>query len=681
GTVAVGGRAEVVVTGTGLDTEIGRITKLVLYVEEEETPLQKQLRHFAKLLGLGILALASFVFIFGVARGFDAATMFKISVAIAVSAVPEGLVVGVTVILAIGMQRILKQRALVRRLIAAETLGSVSIICTDKTGTLTTGEMAIDEVRIDGKKVAIDEKGNKALDALRRAVLLTNAAVFEKDPKTGEERISGSPTEIALANYTLDYEDALRRPKDRLLAEVPFDSALKFSARLYTSDKQANLFAMGAPEVMVDRVDISDRKRKELEKTYDEMTKHGLRVLMIAWAKDVKPKEELDEEDVKDLKVLGFVGLRDPLRKEAAESIRQAKLAGLRPVMITGDHPETARVIAAMAGLDVTRGGVITGRELDDMDDEELVSRIEQIHVFARVMPKHKIRIVRAWQRRGRSVAMTGDGVNDAPAIKAADIGIALGSGTEVAKETADMVLLDNNFKTIVMAVREGRIIFDNIRKLIVYLLSDSFSEIILVLGAVLLGLPLPLLPAQILWINLITDGFPSVALTFEPGEKGVMRDKPRKKGERILNQEMMVLIFIIGILTDAVLFLIFFYLLEREVDIEEIRTFLFVALGADSLFYVFAVRKFRSSVFTSNPFENKYLVVGVLLGFALLFAPLIITPLRELFQFTSLTAIEWVVIIGLGFMQLLLIEVVKEIYNRRRFKKSGALSLKGKTV
>ncbi|MFH1712542.1 MAG: HAD-IC family P-type ATPase [Patescibacteria group bacterium] len=681
GTVAVHGRAEVIVTGTALETEIGRITKLVIDVKDEDTPLQRQLKVLARILGIWILVIAVGVYIFGIFRGHEAVEMFKVAVAIAVSAVPEGLVVGVTVILAIGMQRILKRQALVRRLIAAETLGSVSVICADKTGTLTTGIMSVDEVRLNGRKIDANADNDQSLDLLRRVVLLANAADFEIDPKTGEQKIIGSPTETALARYTQSYSGPLRFDDDRLLSEIPFDSEIKFAARLYDTRNGIMIFAIGAPDVLIEHTDLSEKKRQDLEHVYQDMTKDGLRVLMVAQAKQEKRPSDFSLQDVKDLEVLGFIGLRDPLRQEAAAAIKEAREAGMIPVMITGDHPETARVIAQKAGLNIENNGIVTGAELDDMDDETLLAKVDSIYVYARVMPGHKLRIIKAWQRRGQTVAMTGDGVNDAPALKAADIGIALGSGTEVAKETAEIVLLDNNFKTIVSAVREGRIIFDNIRKLVVYLLSDSFSEIILVVGALLFSFPLPILPAQILWINLITDGFPSVALTFEPGEKGVMKDKPRKEGERIINTEMKVLIFIVAIFTDLLLFTIFFYLLGRGVSIEEVRTFVFVALGVDSLFYVFAIRKFRSSVFRSNPFENKFLIGGVLLGFALQFAPLVIVPLRELFQFTTLTPLEWVVIIALAFVQLLLIEVVKEFYNYHRFKDGKTLSVEAKAV
>ncbi|MFH1632184.1 MAG: HAD-IC family P-type ATPase [bacterium] len=667
GTVVVSGKAEAVIVGTGINTELGRISELVRGVEDEKTPLQHQLAVFSRVLGIAILVLATIVFVAGVLRGLEAVEMFKVAVAIAVSAVPEGLVVAVTVVLAIGMQRILKQKALVRRLVAAETLGSVSVICTDKTGTLTTGQMEVVEVRIDSEP----EKIGKELTVGQKELLmaLSNTSSVVTSNNADEKTLVGSPTEVAIMKFVLAHTFVPEFLESDELADMPFDSRIKFSARLFKDGNKARLFVVGAPEALLSKTDVTDSERKKLLDAFNNMTNRGLRVLMAAEAVSLDKTDEIDESDVVDLKPLGFVGLRDPLRKEAARTIAQARDAGLIPVMITGDHPETARLIARQAGLPAGPENVITGVELDELNDEELYERIESISVFARVVPRHKLRIVRAWQHRGHPVAMVGDGVNDAPAMKAADIGVAVGSGTEVAKETADMILLDNNFSTIVRAIKEGRIIFENIRKMIVYLLSDSFSEVVLVLGALIIGLPLPILPAQILWINLITDGFPNLALTFEPGEKGIMKEPPRKKDEKILNGEMKVLIFLIGILTDVALFGIYFYLLDRGFNIDEIRTFIFAALGIDSLIYVFAVRQLRTSVFRSNPFANKFLVGGVALGFLLLLAPLTIAPLMSLFNFTSLTFVEWMALVGIALAELLLIEIVKEIYNvsRRR--------------
>jgi P-type Ca2+ transporter type 2C len=658
GTIASSGRAEAVVVATGMQTQIGHISQLVSDVEDEKTPLQRQLTVFANIMGITVLVIGILIFALGVAKGFSVASMFKVAVALAVAAVPEGLIVALTVILAVGMQRILKRHALVRKLVASETLGSVSVICMDKTGTLTTGVMEVDEISINGEFVDISNK--HITDSVREAMRFTSAVVMEKNEK-GEAIMSGSPTEMAIARYLSEVDD--NHEISRTVAEIPFDSRNKFAARIVEKDGKEVLYVLGAPEIVLKRCDLSDSKRSELQKTIESMAARGQRVLMAARRDAVSKDQAFGIDRVIDLAPVGLVGMRDPLRKEAKEAIRIARQAGLHPVMITGDHPQTARIIASEAGLLKESSRVLTGAELDDLSDDDLFAIVENVDVYARVMPMHKLRIIQAWQRKGESVAMTGDGVNDAPAIKAADIGIAFGSGTEVTKETADMVLLKNNFETIVAAIKEGRIIFDNIRKVVVYLVADSFSEVILILGALIFSLPLPILPAQILWINLITDGFPSIALTFEPGEKGIMKESPRKRSEKILNNEMLSIIVIVGLVTDLLLFAVFFYLLHLDFEIERIRTFIFLKLGMDSLFYVFAIRTFRSSIFQTNPFKNKFLIASVGVGFILQFAPIIIPPLRRLFEFTTLSLMEWVSVFLLALLNLFLIEIVKHFF------------------
>ena len=662
GTVIVAGRCEMIVTSTGVETQIGKITLLVAGVEETKTPLQEQMGHFARWLGAAVLFITLIVFAAGLIRGFELLEMIRVSVALAVSAIPEGLVVALTVILAIGMQRILKKRALVRRLVAAETLGSVSVICMDKTGTLTTGEMAIVE--------ACDSSGSFS-DKVDAFMDLSAALWSTKDVFVDEvdnESFSGSPTEVAIVKALWEDREKYELQKCQVISEIPFNSKYKYKARVCSFGDRKEFYVVGAPEILLERLDATDAQLKEYHLWLTQMIQKGLRVLLVAKQKQFSG-DQIDHEQIHDLSFIGFVGLSDPLRASARETIAKAKLAGLLPVMITGDHPDTAFYIAKEAGLIESEDQILTGAELDELDDVAFDSELEKIVVYARVLPRHKLRIVNAWKSKGMSVAMVGDGVNDAPAVKAADIGIALGSGTEVAKETADMDLLDNHFGTIVSAIEQGRAIFENIRKMVVYLLADSFSEIILIFGAIIFGLPLPILPAQILWINLVTDGFPSIALTFEKAEDGIMQEPPRKKHEPILNKEMKIIIFIIGIISDLILFAIYFYLLGQEMDIDHIRTFIFVALGINSLFYVFAVRKFRTSVFHSNPFENMWLVFGIFVGFLFLLVPMLVPILREWFALTPLTLLEWFVLIGIAFLQLLLIELVKMVFNRKKIK------------
>lgn len=663
GTSVVRGSAEAVVIATGAKTQIGMITTLVADVKDEKTPLQLQLRAFARLLGFVVLVAAVIVLFIGLAKGVAFEEMFYLAVALAVAAVPEGLIVALTVVLAIGMQRILKRKALVRKLVAAETLGSVSVICMDKTGTLTTGEMQVVEIQTaDGVQDILDE--SNALQSLRKAILAVNAVVEQHID--GKQRITGSPTDVALHAYVTSF------PVPDLgesVAEIPFDSSYKYVAHSYKEAARQYLYVAGAPEVILQRADVSDTDRASWQKTIDSMATSGLRTILFAQKEHHLSHASLIDDMIEDVQIVGIVGLKDPPRKEASETVHRAKRAGLRPIMITGDHPNTAITIAREVGLDATHDKVLTGVALDELSDDALRKRVLQTAVYARVMPRHKLRVVHAWQSLGASVAMTGDGVNDAPAIKAADIGIALGSGTEVTKGTADIVLLDNNFATIISAIREGRILFDNMRKMIVYLLSDSFSEIVLVMGALLFSLPLPILPAQILWINLIADGLPSIALAFEPGEKGVMLEPPRKKQASIVNSEMILLIAVIGTVTSVMLFGIYLYLYNRGIPLEEIQTFIYIALGFDSLMYVFAVRTFRTSIFRSHPFKNPQLLGAVAVGLILLFLPMIIPPLRTLFGIVPLHPLEWGLLFGLSIIELILIELIKEVYNMNRNK------------
>lgn len=663
GTQVTAGRAEAVVTAIGIHTELGKISKLVDDVQDEKTPLQKQLHRFAKKLGFFLVGLAIFVFVVGLLRGFAFVEMFYLSVALAVAAVPEGLVVAVTVVLAIGMQRILKKKALVRKLVATETLGSVGVICMDKTGTLTTGEMHVEQLRgLDG----VIDPNSKAAAEIIECIARLNAVLVEKDAKTGKELLRGNPTSIALHQFLGELKN-MPNNDAKLLGEIPFTSERKYAARMYSAATGQVLYALGAPDILLERLAGTDAVRQRILVVLNQMIAEGHRVILAGSRNESVNAGNLNDKDVCDLAFLGLIGLKDPLRKDSAQTIALARSAGLRPIMITGDHPETAQLIAQEAGIDASPGAILTGADLNAMSNEQLSQKIATTAVFARVVPLHKLRIVQAWQSRGKSVAMTGDGVNDAPALKASDVGIALGSGTEVAKETSDMVLLDNRFATIVDAIREGRIIFDNLRKMIVYLLTGTFSEIVLVAGALLLGLPLPLLPAQILWINLITDGLPGVALAFEEGEKGIMQEPPRKKGAPVINREMRAIIISAAGVTNLVLFSLYLYLLSQNMPIAEIRTFIFMGLGLSSLVYVFAVRRLRSSAFSKGALKNRVLLFAIGAGLILQFIPVLSPTIRDLFDLAMLAPFEWLVLGGVAVVNFLLIEFVKWVFNRRR--------------
>lgn len=688
GTVVTAGRARAVVVATGLRSELGKIAKLVSETKEEQTPLQVQLGRLAKWLSVLFVAVSLIIFAIGVGSGRSMFEMFLTAVALAVAAVPEGLIVAVTAIFAIGMQRILRRHALIRRLIATETLGSVSVICTDKTGTITEARMEATEV-VTGEQIVsgVQSSGGKSTEATllahEIAMLCNNTAINRETEGLEKLEVLGSPTESALVQVALKAglrKFRLEEEHERYF-EIPFDSKHKYMATVNAWDGEYRAILLkGAPERLLEfcktvringkDVDLTEDERTRLLDAAHEMTTRGLRVLAVAYQLTDSSTNKITEKDLPGSTFVAFYGLRDPIRPDAKETIAKAKSAGVRTVIITGDHPDTAMTIAQEVGVLADQEHTMIGPDLDQLSDEEFSAKVESINVYARVEPAHKVRIVAAWQKHGQVVSMTGDGVNDAPALKAANIGVALGTGTEVAKETADMVLLDNTLTTIVAAIEQGRVIFDNIRKVTVFLLANGFSEMILVGGAVLLGMPLPLLPAQILWVNLVTDGFPSVALTTEPGEPGVMKEPPRTKTEPIMNREMKILIFIIATVADIALFAIFWYMYQSGVySIEFIRTFIFTAIAVSSLMYIFAIKSFRRSIFRTPLFNNKWLWLGVGVGFLMQLAVVTIPFLQHIFETVTLSWFHWLILLGIGSIKLVAIEIAKWFFIVRRYR------------
>ncbi len=678
GTSIVGGRGVAIVVATGVQSEIGKIAKLLSATAETQTPLQKQLNQLARWIAFTVTALVIVLFVLGLLTHRGVVDMFQMSIALAVAAIPEGLTISVTIILAIGMQRILKRRSLVRRLIAAETLGSVSVICSDKTGTITEGNMrVVSIITLEQTVDAFTLRGTThtgAMKHLLESLVLCNDAKLA-DGKDGKV-FRGSATEKALLSFAVDVgmdPDVLIK-QHPLIADIPFDSSRKYRLTEHVVDGASTLILLGAPSKIFAACRLTSSERSQLEAHEQKLAEDGLRLVAVAHKPLSKKRGSLDVNDLKGFGFLGLVALQDPLRADVPAQILAARRAGIRTVIVTGDHPQTAQTIARQAGIAVTPESVVTGSELDGWSDEELQRRISRVSVFARVEPRHKIRIVSAWQQRGEVVAMTGDGVNDAPALKAADIGIALGSGTEVAKQASDLVLLDNNFATITSAIEEGRVIFDNIRKSSVYLLSGSFTEIILIAGSLLMGLPIPILPAQILWINLVADSFPNIGLTMEPGEKDVMKLPPRPRHESVLNQEMMTIIFTIGIVTNLVLFGFYLWLLHSTEDLGLIRSIMFAAVGIDSLIYVFVVKSFRQTIFRLNPFSNLWLIGGVAIGFVLMILALIHPFFQSIFEISPLALSDWLVILMIGILKLVVIEIAKEcfIFKKKRYASSG---------
>ncbi|MEA3463970.1 MAG: HAD-IC family P-type ATPase [Patescibacteria group bacterium] len=696
GTVAVRGVGKAMVTAVGQKTEIGQIAKLVSETVEEKTPLQLRLSKFSRLLGLLTAAVCLLIVAIGVWQGRELFEMFIIAVAVAVAAIPEGLIVAVTVILVLGMQRILHQKALTRKLIAAETLGSTTVICVDKTGTLTEGKMSVAHIVIGEKEFELNSLGSRQDSkeakivslALQAAMMCNNAVIENPDDELADWRIIGTPTEMALlsaaAQSGLDRNKLLK--VERKVDEFPFASENKFMVTLHKKGSNNYiLYEKGAPEKLLDKstnfyhhgkkYKINKKEKNKLNKTYEKLTNKGLRVIGVA-IKEVKkpnlnfskgvimPLKETDWPQIdNNLTFIGFIALKDPLRLEAKETIQICRQAGIRPIIITGDHWLTARAIALEVGIKAGAENIMIGAELDKISDNKLKKLVKKIDIYARVSPHHKLRIVNALQERGEVVAMTGDGINDSPALKTADIGLSLGTGTDVAKEASDIILLDNNFKTIVSAVKQGRIIFANIRKVITYLISDCFSEVILIAGSILMGMPLAVLPAQILWINIVNDGLPDFSLAFEKGDKNIMRDKPIKKEEPIINNEMKAIIFGVGIARDLLILGLFIWFYRLGANINYLRTVFFAILGAKSLMSIFSLRSFHQPIWRLNPLSNLYLAGAVAISFALLLLAIYWPPLQSILATVPLDKSIWLLIMSIGLLGIIMIEFVKYLF------------------
>ncbi len=688
------GRARVLVTATGKDTEIGKIAVLVKETAEDKTPLQDELSKLAKIIGIVVVSISVGIFLLGVfspseRHGFI--EMFETAIAVAVAAIPEGLVISLTVILAIGMQKILKKNALVRKLVSAETLGSVSVICTDKTGTLTEGKMRLtrlitagDDLNFEEINVLKMEERERHLDsylALRIGILANDGLLQNPEASEKDWKLIGDTTDTGLIFAGMKAgvrKHSLEEVFPRV-DEIPFDSDNKFMATLHHLDGESEIYVKGASDVLFEKCKfyeeggvqkkLDTKKSNWFKEQEKELTGKGLRVLALAYKKEKGRIKSIKSDDIKDLILVGLIALSDPLRSDVLETIKLAQGAGIKIVMITGDHKRTAQSIGAEIGINATESQIMEGQDLEKMTDEEFKTVINNTYIFARVDPKHKIRIVKAFQDNGEIVAMTGDGVNDAPALKGADIGVALGSGTDVAKETSDMVLLDDSFKTIVAAVEEGRGIYQNIKKVILYLLSGSFAEVILIAGCLIAGLPLAVSAVQILWVNLIEDSFPNMALAFDKGDRENMSDPPRRQGDSIIDKEMKIMIMIISVVSNLVLFGLFLYFWKTTNDLALTRTIIFVGLGIDSLLYIYSVRTMRHMVWQMNPFNNKYLNLALLFGWLMLIGAVYLPPLQTLLRTVALSWQYWGIMIGFGFLNIFLIEIIKGIFLVRNKK------------
>jgi len=697
GTFVTSGRGVGVITGTGMDTELGKIAAMLQEEEEVKTPLQKRLAVFGRKLALAVLAICAIVLVIGILRGEPPMLMLLTAISLAVAAIPEALPAVITISLALGAKKLIAQHALIRKLPAVETLGSVTYICSDKTGTLTLNKMTVEEVYVDGNVVRSSELGVRsvpspqpspaggegALDVIPHTAfrtphsLLMTALALSNDAQAGADgSVLGDPTEIALYDIAkkLGFEKKELEKAFPRVAEIPFDADRKCMTTFHArAEGGFTSFTKGAIDVLLDRSEniltskeLTGVDTQAINRVNERMAADGLRVLCIAmrtW--DALPADMSSGNVETGLTIIGLTGMLDPPREEAGEAVALCKAAGIKPVMITGDHPITARVIAQRLGIvDDDPKALMTGQELEKLSLEEFEERVEHIRVYARVAPEQKLKIVKALQDKGQFVAMTGDGVNDAPALKRADIGVAMGiTGTDVSKEAAHMILLDDNFSTIVKAVREGRKIYDNIRKFIKYLLTTNSGEIWTLFLAPLAGLPIPLLPIHLLWINLVTDGLPALALSAEPAEGDVMRRPPRHPQESIFSHGLGAHAIWVGLLMAGIV--LFVQAWSIETGHAHWQTMVFTVLCLTQLGHVLAIRSEKASLFTIGIFSNIYLLGAVVLTFALQMATIYVPVLNPIFKTEPLTMNELAFTLTLSSVVFFAVEVEKFIRRR----------------
>lgn len=701
GTVAASGRASAIVAATGMQTELGKIAGLLQTAEHEPTPLQRRLAQLGKVLIFVCLAIVVIIFVIHLIRGEELLQIFLLAVSLAVAAVPEGLPAVVTVALALGLQRMVKRNALIRKLPSVETLGSVTVICSDKTGTLTKNEMTVREVAvgpdvfqvtgagyvpqgkflIQGTSENPKELPEDLVQALKIGVYCNNSQIFPQGDSQSW-KISGDPTEAALLIAAMKAGVSLQKENEMVL-EIPFDSERKaMSVIVRENDGSYLVYAKGAPEVILkkssyerfegQRRELTEERRKQIQKKNSEMGSHALRVLGVAYR--IIPKDQfqknLDYEQ--DLIFGGLIGMMDPPRPEVQRAVKKCHHAGIRPIMITGDHPETAMAVGRELHIAQENDRAMTGLELDQLSDSDLAKELDHIAIFARVSAEHKLRIVKALKAQGHIVAMTGDGVNDAPAVKAADIGIAMGiTGSDVTKDASDMVLMDDNFASIVNAVEEGRGIFANIRKFLHYLLSSNASEIIFIFVAALLGWPIPLLPIQILWINLISDSFPALALGMEKVEPHIMNQKPRAPKNPILSIRDGIRILLHGSLLASASILAFGWVYgNNPQQLDHARSVAFCVLSYAQIFYSVSCRSHQRTFFQLGILSNYPLFIAMSIAGLLQLSVATLSFAQPIFEVKEHILSEWMIVFGLSLAPVTIIELGKLL--RSAFRKQG---------
>ncbi|MBR1802548.1 MAG: calcium-translocating P-type ATPase, PMCA-type [Clostridia bacterium] len=672
-TVVVNGHAEAIITETGMNTKVGKIAKLIISNEAPETPLQKKLGQVGKSLGIGCLAICVLIFLIGLIKRIEPIEMFMTSVGLAVAAIPEGLPAIVTIMLSIGVTKMARKNSIIRKLPAVETLGSSSVICSDKTGTLTQNKMQV-------MKVVTTEALNPSQEkwVLSLASMCTDV---QEEVSQGKVNFLGEPTEVAIVEKLSqlgESKTALYQTMNRI-SDIPFDSNRKMMTTIHERQGKYLVITKGAPDVLLKRcqninengktVPLSSQKLWQIEEQNNQMAEAALRVLAVAYSEIQQLPQEINSDTLEqNLTFAGLIGMMDPPREGVKEAVKTCQNAGIKIVMITGDHIATAKAIAKDLGILRKNDLAITGEELDKISDNTLKKEIMRYSVFARVTPEHKVRIVNSFQATGAVVAMTGDGVNDAPALKNADIGIAMGkNGTDVAKNAADMVLTDDNFVTIVEAVKQGRNIFENIRKAVHFLIATNIGEIVTIFLGLLLGLKSPLLAIQLLWVNLVTDSLPAIALGLEPPDKDIMNRRPREAQKGIFADGLWGKIFAEGTML-GVLTLLAFSLGNKFYGLEVGRSMAFLSLGILELVHSFNIKS-EESIFRVGIFSNKYLIGAFTLGVLLQIGVVVIPPIASLFKLVPLTGTQWLMTAGISISPLIIMELQKKI-NEVRFGK-----------
>lgn len=656
GTIVLKGRGLIIIDAIGMKTEMGKIANLLDNIEEDKSPLRERLDSLGKILVVMCIVVCLIVTILGIIRGNDITEMFLLGVSLAVAAIPEGLAAIVTVALALGVGRMLKRNALVRKLPAVETLGCTSVICSDKTGTLTQNKMTVKEILVNGRIYELDKEKIYDCENLKEAFIYCNDANYNYEIKDIEKAVMGDPTETALVKAFYKDSKELQKfvEKSKRVYEISFDSTRKMMTVIMNENGKETCYMKGAPERVLEKCNsvlengkvkpLTYQKKKQIYSYIEAMSNRALRCIAAAYKEENLVKNESVECD---LIFLGVAGSMDPPRIEVKDAVLKCKMAGIKPIMITGDHKNTALAIAKSINICNSDDQAVTGDELEKMSDSELVKKVNKIRVFARVSPNHKLRIVRAFKKNNNIVAMTGDGVNDAPAIKEADIGVAMGiSGTDVTKEAAAMVLMDDNFATIVSAVEEGRVIYDNIRKFIRYLLSCNLGEVLTMFLASLFYLPNPLTPIQILFVNLATDGLPAIALGVDPPDKDIMRQSPREKNEGIFARGLWEKIIVRGSLIGVCTLLSFMSGRYYGMDLATCRTITMCTLVMSQLLHVFECRSERHSIFEINIFSNIYLLGAVLVSMTMICCILYIPFLSGIFNTVALNLGQWLLVI-----------------------------------